>query len=300
MINVLRIFVVIILLHFLLVSCDNHRYQNELSLDTIYVMHAGSFSVPMLWIKDSFQNQYPNIKILTEACGSKQCVRNIIDLHRNCDIFISADKKLIDSLLIPQYVDSSYVLMSNEMVVAFNEQSKYAQDITEKNWYQILSKDDVCLTFSDPASDPCGARVLSVIALAKDYYKIEMLDQQLLGSHKKIIIRPKEVDVLSLLDLNEADYTIIYKSVALQHKLKYISLPDSINLSNFTLTDWYKKHYIKYKLSNGKYKTEPIEPIEYGYACMKKSKDAESVKKFMNFLHSPMVKNILLKTGHKP
>ncbi|NSW44813.1 MAG: substrate-binding domain-containing protein [Bacteroidales bacterium] len=298
MINVLRFFCFFIINICLSISCNNRSRQNENYSDTLYILHAGSFSVPLQWIKDSFQNHYPYIKICAEACGSKQCIRNIIDLQRKCDVFISADKKLIDSMLVPHYADSSYFLMSNEMVIAYNNQSKYAQNITKKNWYQILSKDDVCLTFSDPSSDPCGARVLSVITLSIDYYKEPMLYKKILGKDN-IIIRSKEVDVLTLLDLNEADYTIIYKSVAIQHQLNYISLPDSINLSNFKLADWYKQHFIQYKQSDGTIKRERIEPIEYGYTNLKTSKHSESVKKFLRFMRSTPVKSILEKTGHK-
>ena len=280
--------------------CDDYGHHKQTITDTLYIMHAGSFSVPMQIIKDSFERQYPFIKVYAEACGSKQCIRNIIDLNRKCDVFISADKKLIDSLLIPKYADTSFVLMSNEMVIAFNEHSRYASLITEKNWYSILSRNDVRLAVSDPAADPCGARLLSVVALSKDYYKNPLFYEQLLGSHKKIIIRPKEIDILSLLDLNEVDYTIIYKSVATNHHLKYLSLPDSINLSNFELANWYRKHSIQYKQFDGTTKIEPVEPIEYGYTYLLSSNYRESVKIFIHFLQSSTVKTILEKTGHKP
>ena len=59
-------------------------------------------------------------------------------------------------------------------------------------------------------------------------------------SKNKDYIRPKEVDLVALIESNAIDYMFQYKSVAIQHKLKYIELPDEINLSDPCKNDIYK------------------------------------------------------------
>ena len=56
----------------------------------------------------------------------------------------------------------------------------------------------------------------------------------------KDFIRPKEVDLVALIESNAADYMFQYKSVAIQHGLKYIELPDEINLSDPSKAEIYK------------------------------------------------------------
>jgi molybdate/tungstate transport system substrate-binding protein len=57
-------------------------------------------------------------------------------------------------------------------------------------------------------------------------------------------IRPKEVDLIALLESDAIDYMFQYKSVAIQHKLKYIKLPDEINLSDPSKAEIYKSVFI--------------------------------------------------------
>jgi molybdate/tungstate transport system substrate-binding protein len=47
-------------------------------------------------------------------------------------------------------------------------------------------------------------------------------------SKNKDFIRPKEVDLVALIESNAIDYMFQYKSVAIQHGLKYIELPKMI------------------------------------------------------------------------
>jgi len=59
-------------------------------------------------------------------------------------------------------------------------------------------------------------------------------------SKNRDFIRPKEVDLVALIESNAADYMFQYKSVAIQHGLKYLELPRDINLSDPGMDDIYK------------------------------------------------------------
>ncbi|MCX7862714.1 MAG: substrate-binding domain-containing protein [Bacteroidales bacterium] len=280
---------------FLIFSCRSNINNNE---QKIYVMHAGSLSLPLKIIKDSFEQRYSDVNVFLQACGSKQCVRNIIDLHKQWDIFFSADMMLIDSFLYPQLTTKKFSFVSNEMVVAYTQKSKYSDSINLNNWTRILAQPDVVLAFSDPLSDPCGVRVISVLTLTEKYFSKDGLLSAIRFKPQNVYIRPKEIDIISLLELGTVDYTIIYKSLATQFNLKFIELPDSINLSNTQLQPWYSMHTIRYKLPNQQIKTEPIHAIEYGYCINHKSESSSAVKLFLDFLKTKTVKQIMQQTGH--
>ena len=55
--------------------------------------------------------------------------------------------------------------------------------------------------------------------------------------HGGKFIRPKETDLLALLEAGEIDYLFIYRSVAQQHGLKMILLDDAMNLKAAKLAE---------------------------------------------------------------
>jgi molybdate/tungstate transport system substrate-binding protein len=95
----------------------------------------------------------------------------------------------------------------------------------------ILLREDVLYGRSDPDADPCGYRSVLAIMLSEKYYKIPGLTDRLTEKNRDYI-RPKEVDLVALIETNAIDYMFQYKSVAIQHNMNYIELPDEVNLSD--------------------------------------------------------------------
>ncbi|NMC37885.1 MAG: hypothetical protein GYA41_06145 [Bacteroidales bacterium] len=52
-------------------------------------------------------------------------------------------------------------------------------------------------------------------------------------------IRPKEIDLVSLVESDAVDYMFTYRSVAKQHNLRYIELPAAIILGDPGRNDFY-------------------------------------------------------------
>jgi len=273
------LFLVIIIITASCINKNSDKQKKEL-----IIFHAGSLSVPFKQITEEFNKEYPDINVKLEAAGSRKCARKITDLNLPCDIMASADYKVIDNLLIPDFADWNIKFVSNEMSIVFNEKSLYSENINSKNWYDILLKKDVIFGRSDPNSDPCGYRAVLVTKLAEKYYNIPCLSDEFLKKDLNYI-RPKEVDLISLLESNAIDYIFLYRSVAQQHKLKYIILPDEINLKNPDYKDYYSEVSVEV---SGKKPGEKIihkgEPMIYGVTILKNASNPDAAKKFMNFL----------------
>jgi len=209
------------------------------------MFHAGSLSVPLAAMEKAFEAKYPGVDLQREPAGSQKCARKITDVGKPCDIMASADYKVIDKLLIPGYADWNIRFATNQLVLCYTDKSAYADKVNVDNWYEILQKKDVVWGHSDPNLDPCGYRSLMVIQLAEKALKKPGLYKKLLANRPKENVRPKSVELISLLQTGNMDYAWEYLSVAVQHGLKYIVLPDEINLGNYKYDNVYKQAFVE-------------------------------------------------------
>ena len=136
---------------------------------TVIIFHAGSLSVPFEEMEKRFESMYPEIDVLREAAGSQKCARMITELEKPCDIMASADYKVIDKLLIPDYAGWNIRFATNQLVLCYTDMSRYADEVNEENWYEVLQYPDVVWGHSDPNLDPCGYRSLMVMQLAEKH-----------------------------------------------------------------------------------------------------------------------------------
>jgi molybdate/tungstate transport system substrate-binding protein len=81
--------------------------------------------------------------------------------------------------------------------------------------------------------------------LAEKFYNRPGLYDQLIANRPKENVRPKSVELVSLLKTGNMDYAWEYLSVAVQHDLKYIKLDDHINLGNYKYDTFYKQAKVK-------------------------------------------------------
>lgn len=252
----------------------------------LIIFHAGSLSVPMKEIKTEFNKAYPQVNVLLESAGSVECARKITDLKKSCDIMAASDYLVIDKMLIPAYADWNIKFASNELCIVYTEKAKYKDQINEKNWFDILMKRDVAFGRADPNEDPCGYRSVMCMQLSETFYNKPGLAKQL-QSKDLNYMRPKEVDLVALLESNNVDYIFLYRSVAVQHNLKYLLLPGQVNLKNPKNSADYNKAVVDIK---GKEpgKTEQVrgEPMIYGVTMLRDAPNKEAALAFLQFMLS--------------
>ena len=274
----------IVLAVLILCNCNNNRQKSENNQLTIF--HAGSLSVPFKQMKEAFEKENPGVKILLESAGSVKCARKITDLNKDCDIMASADYTIIDELLIPDYASWNIKFASNEMAIVYHDASKYSDEINAQNWHEILLRKDVLFGRSDPNSDPCGYRAILTSQLAENYYNQPGFAEKITSKNREYI-RPKEVDLLALLESNTIDYIFLYRSVAQQHELKYVILPDSINLKNPDLSNYYKNAKVDITgKTPGSTITKTGQAMVYGITILDNAPNKELALKFVDFILS--------------
>ncbi|MEI6059152.1 MAG: tungstate ABC transporter substrate-binding protein WtpA [Bacteroidota bacterium] len=250
----------------------------------LIIFHAGSLSVPFKDIITEFTKVYPNVKLLPESAGSVASARKITDLDRPCDIMASADYSVIDKMLIPKYADWNIKFASNEMAIVYTDKSRYSDKISSANWYETLMKPDVTFGRADPNSDPCGYRTVLALQLAEKYYKKPGLSKNMLGKNQEYM-RPKEVDMVALLESGSIDYIFIYRSIAIQHKLKYVILPDQVNLKNPSMASLYATAKVEINGSKpGEKQLMVGEPMIYGVTILRDAPNRAAAEAFVAFM----------------
>ncbi len=234
------------------------------------IFHAGSLTVPFETIEAQFeadqQTFLREVDVQLEPAGSVACVQKITELGEDADVLASADYSLIPTMMIPTHADWYIIFAKNRMTLAYTANSLYADEINATNWYEILRRSDVKWGFSNPNLDPCGYRTPMVIQLAELEYGDNDIFEDLVEAYsdisvtedngvytidsnmtdlnpntERLTIRNKSVDLVSLVQAGGLDYAFEYSSVAKQHGLIYLELPESIDLSAVMYADTYGK-----------------------------------------------------------
>jgi molybdate/tungstate transport system substrate-binding protein len=269
--------------------------------DTLLIFHAGSLSIPFKNLTEEFMRENPGVVVQTEAAGSRTCARKITELNRAADIMASADSEVIRKLMIPEHAGFCIDFAVNAMTIMYNEKSRFAGEINADNWPDILLRSGVEYGHSDPNADPCGYRTLLCWKLAGKYFKRPGLYTQLMDKRPRKNIRPKEVDLLALLDAGELDYIFIYRSIAEQHKGHYIVLPDEINLRSPSLESLYKEVSVEI---SGAVPGEKIvrygAPIIYGITIPNTVRYPELAERFLAFVIGPEGQRIMQESSLFP
>lgn len=282
-----------------------------LAKEKIVVFHAGSLAIPFSAMEKVFEKKYPMYDVQREASGSISAARKISEIGKAADVMASADYKVIDSLLIPKDAKFNVQFATNEMAIAFTSKAKYSNEINANNWTEIFLREGVKVGHSNPNMDPCGYRSMLVTKLAEKYYNQKGLYKKLFGYGKsykvgeenksKVIVRPKEKDLLALIEVNAYDYLYIYKSVAEQHGLKYITLPKEVSLKDNEFAKFYST--VSFKIDGkkpGQFITKKGSAMVYGITIAENKispTNKQGAIKFINFVLGAEGQKIMAKYG---
>ncbi len=266
----------------------------------LILFHAGSLSVPLRQISELFEKKHPGIKIEAEAAGSRDSARKVSDLGRSCDVMALADFRVGEELLVPKHADFNIRFASNEMAIAYSTRSRHSEEVSASNWPKILLQDDVAFGRADPNRDPCGYRTEMVFQLAEKHYRLPGLNDKLLAKDTRYI-RPKETDLLALLESGEIDYLFIYRSVIQQHGLKLIELPAQINLRSPELNKSYAAAQVRITGAKpGEFVNQKGEAIVYSVTIPRNAPNRTAAEAYVLLLLSLEGQAIMAESGQEP
>ena len=268
----------------------------------LIIFHAGSLTVPFAAMEKDFEARYPGVDVQRESGGSTRMARLISEVGKPADLMASADFQVIDKSLIPGLADFNIRFATNELVLTYSEKSKFAKEINTGNWFDILGRPGVLWGHSDPNIDPGGYRSLMAIQLAEKYYKKPGLYKHLLANRPKENLRDKSVSLTSLVQNGDLDYAWTYRSLALQHHLKFVTLDEHVNLANIIYDDFYGQVSVRVTGETpGTFFDRKGRFVAYGITMLKDAPNREAAEAFLVYLCDPHGgQEILQRYGQPP
>ena len=198
---------------------------------TIVVFNAGSLARPLRAAVDSFARR-EGVRVEQENAGSLESARKLTELGKIPDLIALADAEVFPQLLMPDHVSWYAAFARNRMVLAYTDRSRGAAEIDSANWWRVLLRPGVAVGRAHPNLDPNGYRTLLVLQLAERHYAQPGLGARLLAASPPANVRPKEADLVGLLQAGEFDYIWSYESMARATGLRFVTLPASIDLGS--------------------------------------------------------------------
>jgi molybdate/tungstate transport system substrate-binding protein len=264
---------------------------------TLTIFGAGTLAAPFKRIDDAFIKQYPNVTIQAQFGGSVKMVKQVTELHQIADVVAVADYSVIPKYLFGEngatkYTDWYVGFATNAITFVYTNKSKFANEITVQNWYQVLSRPGVQIGRSNPDTDPSGYQTVQMLNLAEKYYNQPGLTSTILANAPKTNMRDTETELIAALESGQIDYLAIYRSDARQHHFKYLKLPPQIDLSEAKYAPSYAQTSVK--TVNGMLTGKPI---VYAATTPDNSSESNWALNFMQFLLSKAGQGILADSG---
>jgi len=257
------------------------------------VYAAASVAQPVRVALDSFAHR-SGARYELEAASSLELVRRVTALQADPDVIVLADATLFTSLLTPKVVTWHALFARNRIVLAYTPKSRGAAEISADNWWAVLERPDVQVGRSDPAVDPSGYRTLLVWQLAERHYGLKGLSARMLRAAPERNVRPREADQVALLEAGELDYIWTYENLARLMGLRFVRLPDEIDLGTPADSALYAEASMRVPGAKlGDTITVHGRPILFGVSVPTDAPHGRAGRNFVAFLLSPSGRRIL-------
>ncbi|MBX9928173.1 MAG: extracellular solute-binding protein [Gemmatimonadaceae bacterium] len=269
------------------------------SADTgpLVVFNAGSLARPLKAALDSFAAR-EGIVVAQEHAGSLESVRKLTDLGKTPDVLALADASLFPRLLIPAHTSWYTLFAENRLVIAYTDRSKFAGEADSISWPTVLMRRGVETGRSDPDADPNGYRALLALQLTERARAERGLARRLLAAMPERNVRPKEADLVALLQAGELDYIWSYESMARAAGLRFVRLSDRVDLGTLAESTFYATASTRVRGAAG---SAPLtirgEPIVYGLTIPTRAPHRATAERFVRWLASDAGRAVLRAEG---
>jgi molybdate/tungstate transport system substrate-binding protein len=255
--------------------------------ETLVVFHAGSLNAPMQALAGVYERLHPGAVVRLTSGGSVDLAERATDPAHVPDVLAVADYAIIPQRLMPQHASWYASFARNAMVLAYSEHSRGASDISPANWVDVVLRSGVRAAHSDPALDPGGYRAVLLFQLAAAHYGRPELAERLAAGVPSLT--PTAPSTLyDALRAGQLDYLVTYRSSAISHGFKIVSLPREVDLSDPALAERYATAVIRVASTAGSPDSVGVrgEPIVYGVTVLAHARHPASAKGFVRLLLS--------------
>ncbi len=249
-----------IFVSFLTIVGCNQIASNTTTNQTLTVSAAASMQDAIEEVGKAYQEEQPNTKITYNFAGSGTLTQQIKQ-GAPVDIFISANEKFMDELDRKNLLlpETRKNLLKNDVVLIVPQKDNIPNI---SNFQQLTNSNIKRFSIGEPESVPAGQYARQVLTTLKIYEQVK----------PKTVFAKDVRQVLSYIELGNVDAGIVYATDAkISNKIKVVAV---------AAEDTHK-------------------PIVYPVAAIKRSKNPEISKEFIQFLFSNSAKDVFTKYGFK-
>jgi molybdate/tungstate transport system substrate-binding protein len=198
----------------------------------LIVSSAPSMASTMRKLLGEFVAAHPGVAPDVHVGASVAAARAVADSSQVPDVFVTADDTVIDALLMPRYASWSAGFARSVLVLAYTNNSKYSDEISTRNWVDVLSRRDVRGARGDPDQDPGAYRSLMFFRLAARYYVRPSLPRDLERTMPITDFGPGSRELEPKFASGAIDYMVLCRTSAAERGLEWIELPAPVNLGD--------------------------------------------------------------------
>ena len=201
----------------------------------VNVLYAGSLvNLVTKQVGPAFQAA-SGYSVTGKGAGSTALVTDIKGKVDKGDVFISASPKATATLMGAANGDwvSWYVsYASSNVVLGYNPNSKFANDIKTKPWYEAITEPGLKLGFTDPATDPKGKLVAQGLS---DTAKARNLPALTAIKNDKGDVFPEET-LVARMQSGQLDAAFFYTAEAIPAKIATVPLSGENLKATYTIS----------------------------------------------------------------
>ena len=166
--------------------------------------------------------------------GSNGLANQIKGKLRRADVFVSASPKVNNGLMGSangDWVTWYITFAKSPLVIGYNANSKFAEDLKTKPWYEVLREPGIKIGRTDAKLDPKGALTVELLDKAEQVYHQPGLAQAVLGAPgNPEQVRPEE-NLVGRLQSGQIDAGFFYSTETSDLEIPAIPLPPDVALS---------------------------------------------------------------------
>jgi molybdate/tungstate transport system substrate-binding protein len=261
-------------------------------------------------------------------------IRQVTELGDKADLIMVADYSLIPIMMYNStesensqtFADWYIRFASNEIVLAYTNSSKYANEVNATNWVSVLHRSDVGFGFPNPMIDALGYRALMTMQLAENYYGDSTVFYNLVTRNfdppinsvlggdnytiavpevlqpkgNNVTLRASSIQLIPLLESGTIDYCFLYLSNAKQYGFRFVEFQDEINLGNPQFEGFY--NHVTVRFEHQRFATIGLDregkTIYYGLTIPTNAEHRDLAVDFVEFLLSEEGRDILESVWH--